>query len=258
MSFCASGIFLPKGFPFLVLITFLLSSYPGIFRRSPQGSGRHARRYRYFFSGLFFILPTAILLRLSFRALGEKQHLLRQHRVELTAQETYSRGLKEQLIQLELKHSEAMKVAETAAEARLNEALEDANNSTVVLRAELDEGAKARQAAEDETARLKAEQQEYDLLVMQTDALALSKFLLSFPVSLISLSLPVACTYLFLLFGRALPGFSGIRPEEGGGAPGGTGIQEPGCALGPLRSSGCTVSPHLPHACGGPEPRRYP
>ena len=99
--------------------------------------------------------------------------------MELTAQETYSRGLKEQLIQLELKHSEAMKVAETAAEARLNEALEDANNSTAVLRAELDEGARARQAAEDEAARLKAEQQEYDLLVMQTDALALSKYLFS-------------------------------------------------------------------------------
>nr|XP_051209202.1 uncharacterized protein LOC127326372 [Lolium perenne] len=108
------------------------------------------------------------------RSPGSK--LIRQHREALDAQETYSRGLKEQLIQLGLRHSEAMEVAQTAAEARLNEALEDANNSTVVLRAELDEAAKARQAAEDEAARLKAEQQEYDLLVMQTDALALRLF----------------------------------------------------------------------------------
>ncbi|KAK1613718.1 hypothetical protein QYE76_019235 [Lolium multiflorum] len=107
---------------------------------------------------------------------GEKEQLIRQHHEALDAQETYSSGLKEQLTQLGLKHNEAMKVAQTAAEARLNEALEDANNSTVVLRTELEEVAKARQAAEDETTRLKAEQQEYDLLVMQTDVLALRVF----------------------------------------------------------------------------------
>ncbi|KAK1603639.1 hypothetical protein QYE76_027312 [Lolium multiflorum] len=103
---------------------------------------------------------------------GEKEQLIRQHREALDAQETYASGLKEQLIQLGLKHSDAMKAAQAAAEARLDEALEDANNSTAVLHAELEEGAKARKAAEDEAARLKAEQQEYDLLVMQTDSLA--------------------------------------------------------------------------------------
>ncbi|KAK1643057.1 hypothetical protein QYE76_060862 [Lolium multiflorum] len=80
---------------------------------------------------------------------GEKEELIRQHREALDAKETYVSGLKEQLIQLGLKHIEAMKTAQAAAEARLNEALEDANNSTVVLRAELEEGAKARQAAEE-------------------------------------------------------------------------------------------------------------
>jgi hypothetical protein len=115
-------------------------------------------------------------VKIFFPVLGEKEELIRQHREALDAKQTYASGLKEQLIQLGLKHSEAMKAAQTAAEARLNEALEDANNSTVVLRAELEEGAKARQAAEAEIARLKGEQQEYDLLVMQTDALALSKF----------------------------------------------------------------------------------
>jgi hypothetical protein len=91
-----------------------------------------------------------------------------------------------------------MKAAQATAEAKLNEALEDANNSTVVLRAELEEGAKARKAAEDQAARLEGEQKEYDLLVMQTDALALRKFFF-FPCQLLltSLSPPVACAYLF-------------------------------------------------------------
>jgi hypothetical protein len=129
------------------------------------------------------------LLTLSFRALGEKEQLIREHREALDAQETYSKGLKDQLIQLGLKHNEAMKAAQAAAEAKLNEALEDANNSTVVLRAELEEGAKARKAAEDQAARLEGEQKEYDQLVMQTDALALSKlssFFSGFAYKLIS------------------------------------------------------------------------
>ncbi|KAK1631016.1 hypothetical protein QYE76_005331 [Lolium multiflorum] len=94
----------------------------------------------------------------------EKEQLIRQHREALDAQETYSKGLKDQLIQLGLEHSKALKAAQATAEAKLNEALEDASNSTVVLRAELEEAAKARKAAEDQTARLEAEQKEYDLL----------------------------------------------------------------------------------------------
>jgi hypothetical protein len=97
------------------------------------------------------------LLTFSFRDLAEKEQLLRDHRKALDAQEIYSRGLKDQLIQVGLKHIEAMKATQAAAEAKMHEALEDANNSTAVLHAELEEGAKARKAAEDEAARLKAE-----------------------------------------------------------------------------------------------------
>nr|XP_051190106.1 uncharacterized protein LOC127303406 [Lolium perenne] len=97
-------------------------------------------------------------------AQDEKEQLIKEHRKALDAQELYAKGLKDQLIQLGLKHSEAMKAAQAAAETKLKEALEDANNSTVVLRTELEEGAKARQAAEDQAARLEAEQKEYDQL----------------------------------------------------------------------------------------------
>jgi hypothetical protein len=116
------------------------------------------------------------LLTFSFRFSAEKERLLQDHRKALDAQDLYSKGLKDQLIQIGLKHSEAMKAAQAAAESKMNEALEGANNSNVVLRAELEEGAKARKAAEGEAARLKAEQEEYDLLVMQTDSLARRKF----------------------------------------------------------------------------------
>ncbi|KAK1605052.1 hypothetical protein QYE76_028725 [Lolium multiflorum] len=107
---------------------------------------------------------------------AEKEQLIRQHREALDVQETYASGLKEQLIQVGLKHNDAMKAAQAAAEAKLNEALEDANNSNAVLNAELEEGAKARKAAEEKAAWLEAEQKEYDLLVTQTDALALRLF----------------------------------------------------------------------------------
>ncbi|KAK1651642.1 hypothetical protein QYE76_069447 [Lolium multiflorum] len=106
----------------------------------------------------------------------EKDQLIRQHQEALSAQKTISKELKDQLIQLGLEHSKALKAAQAAAEAKLDEALEDASNSTVVLQAELEEAAKARKAAEDKATRLEAEQKEYDLLVTQTDALAFRLF----------------------------------------------------------------------------------
>ncbi|KAK1680933.1 hypothetical protein QYE76_041781 [Lolium multiflorum] len=120
------------------------------------------------------------------------------HSKALEAQKEISRELKDQAIQAGVRHAEELKAAEAAAEARLNEALEDAGNANVVLQAELEEGAKAlkaaegkaakahkaaaeeakkaQKAAEGEVARLKAEQKEYDLLVTRTDALALRLF----------------------------------------------------------------------------------
>ncbi|KAK1617072.1 hypothetical protein QYE76_022589 [Lolium multiflorum] len=112
--------------------------------------------------------------------------------------EGHLQGLKDQAIQAGIWHAQELKAAESAAEARLNEALEDAGNANVVLQAGLEEAtkalktaegkaakahkaaaeeaARAQKAAEDEVARLKAEQKEYDLLVTRTDALALRLF----------------------------------------------------------------------------------
>nr|XP_051205457.1 uncharacterized protein LOC127319526 [Lolium perenne] len=107
---------------------------------------------------------------------GEKEQFIREHRKALDAQELISRGLKDQLIQFGLRHDQEMKDAKAAAEAKLNEVLEDSTNSTAVLRSELEKGGKARKAAEDQAALLEAEQKEYDQLVMHTDALALRLF----------------------------------------------------------------------------------
>jgi septation ring formation regulator EzrA len=128
----------------------------------------------------FFILPVQLLLTFSFRVSEEKDQLIRQHQEELSAQRTSYQELKGQLIQLGFDHAAALKAAETAAAAKLHEALEDAGNSTAVLQAELEELAKARKAAEDKAARLEAGQKEYDQLIMRTDAHALRKF---FPFS---------------------------------------------------------------------------
>ncbi|KAK1660775.1 hypothetical protein QYE76_048934 [Lolium multiflorum] len=106
----------------------------------------------------------------------KKDQLSLQHKEELSAQETCYGELKRQYIQLGLDHAKALQAAESTAEAKLHEALEDAGNANVVLQAELEEAAKARKAAEDKAARLEAEQKEYDLLVTQTDALALRLF----------------------------------------------------------------------------------
>nr|XP_051202066.1 actin cytoskeleton-regulatory complex protein PAN1-like [Lolium perenne] len=105
-----------------------------------------------------------------------KEQLIQEHRKALDTQKAISRGLKDKLIQFGLRHDQEMKDAKAAAKAKLNEALEDSINSTSVLRAELEEGGKARKAAEDRAALLEAEQKEYDQLVMQTDALALRLF----------------------------------------------------------------------------------
>ncbi|XP_071677160.1 uncharacterized protein [Lolium perenne] len=79
-------------------------------------------------------------------------------------------------IQLGLDHAKALKAAEAAAVAKLDEALEDASNATVVLRAELEELAKARKGAEERAARLEEEQKGCNQLIQQTDTLAYRLF----------------------------------------------------------------------------------
>ncbi|XP_071678222.1 uncharacterized protein [Lolium perenne] len=107
---------------------------------------------------------------------GEKDELNRQHQDELNALKTSYQDLKSQLIQLGLDHAKALKAAEVSAAAKLDEALEDASNATVVLRAELEEMAKARKGAEEKAARLEEERKECDQLILQTDTLALRLF----------------------------------------------------------------------------------
>ncbi|KAK1608515.1 hypothetical protein QYE76_032188 [Lolium multiflorum] len=80
---------------------------------------------------------------------AEKEQLIRDHRKALDTQEIVSRGLKDQVIQAGLRHDKELKDAKAAAEAKLNELLEDSTNSSAVLRAELEEESKARKAAED-------------------------------------------------------------------------------------------------------------
>ncbi|KAK1695330.1 hypothetical protein QYE76_012027 [Lolium multiflorum] len=84
---------------------------------------------------------------------AEKEQLIRDHQKALEAQKEISRELKDQAIQAGVRHAEELKAAEAAAEARLNEALEDAGNANVVLQAELEEGAKALKVAEGKAAK---------------------------------------------------------------------------------------------------------
>nr|XP_051229803.1 uncharacterized protein LOC127347678 [Lolium perenne] len=106
----------------------------------------------------------------------EKDQHIRQHQEELSAHKTSYQELKSQLIQLGLDHAKALKAAEANAAAKLDEALEDASNATVVLRAELEELAKARKGAEEKAARLEEEHKECNQLILQTDALAYRLF----------------------------------------------------------------------------------
>ncbi|KAK1648179.1 hypothetical protein QYE76_065984 [Lolium multiflorum] len=107
----------------------------------------------------------------------EKDQLIQQHQEELNAHKTSYQELKSQLIQLGLDHAKVLKTAEADTAAKMNEALEDASNATVVLRAELEELAKARKGAEEKAARLEEEHKECNQLILQTDALAYPFFL---------------------------------------------------------------------------------
>ncbi|KAK1665878.1 hypothetical protein QYE76_054037 [Lolium multiflorum] len=101
----------------------------------------------------------------------EKEQLIKQHQEELSTQKTSYQELKSQLIQLGLDHAKVLEAAEADAAAKMNEALENASNATVVLQAELEELAKARKAAEEKAARLDEEHKECNQLILQTDAL---------------------------------------------------------------------------------------
>ncbi len=84
-------------------------------------------------------------------------------------------------MEAELHHSQELKDAKAAAETKLDDTLKEFTNSSAVLRAELEEESKARKAAEERIGVLTTDQAAYDRLVLQADALALSKsFFFSF------------------------------------------------------------------------------
>ncbi|KAK1606553.1 hypothetical protein QYE76_030226 [Lolium multiflorum] len=82
---------------------------------------------------------------------AEKEQLIRDHEKALDAQKEISRELKDQAMQAGVRHAEELKAAEAAAEARLNEALEDAATPMRCCRQR--EGAKALKAAEGKAAK---------------------------------------------------------------------------------------------------------
>nr|XP_051204759.1 uncharacterized protein LOC127318329 [Lolium perenne] len=108
--------------------------------------------------------------------IAEKEQLAQEHHKALDAQKTLSSGLKDQLMEAELRHSRELKEAQAAAEAKLDESLKEFTNSSAVMRAELEEETRARKEAQDRITTLTTDQAEYDRLVMQADALAFKLF----------------------------------------------------------------------------------
>ncbi|KAK1646661.1 hypothetical protein QYE76_064466 [Lolium multiflorum] len=117
---------------------------------------------------------------------AEKEQLVQEHRKALAAQETISRELKDQLVQAELRHDRELKEAKAAAQAKLNDSLEEFTNASAVLRAELEEDRGARKEAEARITTMTTNQAQYDQLVMQADALAFRNMFLYFLLSLLA------------------------------------------------------------------------
>nr|XP_051210782.1 uncharacterized protein LOC127328206 [Lolium perenne] len=107
----------------------------------------------------------------------EKEQLVLEHRKALDAQENVFAGLKDQLMQAELRHARELKEAQTAAEAKLDKSLRDFTDASTQLRKELEEESRLRKEAQHRNATLTSDQAEYDRLVIQADALALKLFL---------------------------------------------------------------------------------
>ena len=140
--------------------------------------------------------------RFFFRITAEKEQLVLEHRKALAAQENVSAELKDKLMQAELRHAQELKDAHAAAEAKLDESLKEFSDASAQLRKELEEESRLRKEAQDRNATLTSDQAEYDRLVIQADALALSKSF-SFSFLLISLYFLAVCPYtgsFFLLF----------------------------------------------------------
>ena len=142
-----------------------------------------------------------------------------EHRNALEAQRSNSAELKDQLVQARLQHERALKEAKAAGDGKVEEARKEFAEATAQLRKELEEETGLLQQALDRNAELTAQQAEFERMVRDTDAQALSKCLL---FSYFSTCLSQRCTlkpFSFFSF-RVLSGFPGARAQEGHGAAG--------------------------------------
>ncbi|KAK1660603.1 hypothetical protein QYE76_048762, partial [Lolium multiflorum] len=107
---------------------------------------------------------------------AEKEQLALEHRRALIAQETISAKLKDQLVQVEIRHAQELKDAQAAAEAKLDESLKEFSDASAQLRKELEEESRQLKEVRDRNAVLTTDQAEYDRLVIQADTLAFKLF----------------------------------------------------------------------------------
>jgi hypothetical protein len=169
----------------------LLTSYSQVFCTAalPEASSEDLSAQLSALKGIIFLLvylpffkPAGFFFvnRLFFRITVEKEQLVLEHREALDAQENTSAALKDQLMQVELRHDRELKEALAAAEAKFDESLKDFTDASTQLRKELEEETRLRKEAQARIATLTTDQAEYDRLVIQADALAFSKPLFLF------------------------------------------------------------------------------
>jgi high-affinity K+ transport system ATPase subunit B len=162
------------------------------------------------------------LLTILFRTTAEKEQLALEHRKALDAQQAITAALKDQLMEAELRHARELKEAQAAAEAKLDETLQEYSNATTVLGTELEEETLARKAAQDRITTLNTDQVEYDRLVMQAEpSVSRSPFLFRLQACVWYRYVLTPVTFSFFFFpSRNFPGFAAACGEEGSGAQG--------------------------------------
>jgi hypothetical protein len=151
---------------------------------------------------------------------AEKDKLALEHHAVLEAQRALAAQLKEKLMQAEPKHTQVLKEAQAAGEAKLEEALRDFTDASGQMRKDLDEGGKLLKEAENRNSDLLADQAEFDMMVIQTDQQALSKFFLFFHACQLISSGKVLFNISSFFSSRAFPGLSSACTQEGHGYAG--------------------------------------
>jgi DNA repair exonuclease SbcCD ATPase subunit len=136
------------------------------------------------------------------------------HSRELEAQRNEVAKLKDELIQSGLQYARALKEAIAASDAKVEEPWKEFADAEKQLRAELVEETKQLEAAQHRNTELVADQADFDQMIIDTDAQALSKYLLSRYASLHFLAVYLY-TVLFFSSSRVLSGISSTRACQG-------------------------------------------